>query len=76
MEEESSSDSETEEGEKSGAGAQIMPPGTMAPPSKTVETSSLANAVSANKSMQPPLPPVPDKVIVKKGYNPKQGKLC
>lgn len=33
------------------------------------------NAEKKASSMQPPLPPAPDKVIVKKGYNPKQSKL-
>uniref|UniRef100_A0A0V0G5J9 Splicing factor 3A subunit 1 n=1 Tax=Triatoma dimidiata TaxID=72491 RepID=A0A0V0G5J9_TRIDM len=74
MEEESSSESESEDGEKSThpPGTQIIPPGTSAPVSKTADTPPVTSAATANKSMQPPLPPVPDKVIVKKGYNPKQ----
>ncbi|KAF6206363.1 hypothetical protein GE061_017596 [Apolygus lucorum] len=40
-----------------------------APPPPSV---SKAAQSDARKSMQPPLPPVPEKVIVKKDYNPKQ----
>jgi len=30
-------------------------------------------AMPVSQSQPPPLPPVPDKVLVKKGYDPKQG---
>lgn len=59
MEEESSSGSEDEDDRRA------PPP----PQHKTI------NPGDPKKAMQPPLPPAPDKVIVKKDYNPKQSKL-
>ncbi|CAB0011505.1 unnamed protein product [Nesidiocoris tenuis] len=56
MEEESSSGSEDEDDRRA------PPP----PQHKTI------NPGDPKKAMQPPLPPAPDKVIVKKDYNPKQ----
>jgi hypothetical protein len=31
-------------------------------------------AMPVSQSQPPPLPPAPDKVLVRKGYDPKQGK--
>lgn len=69
MEEESSEDSEDEDGcarMGSSIGQRPFPPGTTprinpAPPTQP------------QQPQPPPLPPAPDKVLVKKGYDPKQG---
>nr|XP_024218381.1 splicing factor 3A subunit 1 [Halyomorpha halys] len=72
MEEESSSDSE-EDDERESLGEKQQ-----ATPSQKQQLQQNQSAdgkkPSTQPSMQPPLPPAPDKVIVKKGYNPKQNQ--
>lgn len=81
MEEESSSGSEDEDDERTNQGSrqsdqgkQVPPPGT-APVQIQGQPNQQQNSEKKSApSLQPPLPPAPDKVIVKKGYNPKQNQ--
>lgn len=52
-----------------------MPPRKMVPPSISGNRPLIPAPRKEPLQQPPPLPPIPEKVLVKKGYDPKQGMM-
>lgn len=77
MEEESSSESDEDDVErrKEGSTSKQGEHGKQPNAATLASREHSSDKKSAPHALQPPLPPAPDKVIVKKGYNPKQSEI-